>query len=457
MANRHHLNGKNNSLRFIDLFAGLGGFHLALSSLGHTCVFASELDPALSEIYEINHGIKPHGDIREVKLKDIPSHDILCAGFPCQPFSKAGEQLGFNCPQSGDLFQYVINCLKYHKPTYILLENVPNILKHKKGKTWKKIETELSLCGYDIKTLIASPHMVGVPQIRERVIVVGKKKSLNDFQWPKRSYDKDSLSIHSILDKNPKSAKLLPPHLINYIEAWQKLLSSLPYEVELPSFPLWAMEFGATYPYEDRAPLSYHLRTLQKYKGSFGRSFRSKNLAEIIDELPPYALDEDYFPDWKVQFIKQNRAFYCSNKKIIDSWLPNIKSFPPSFQKLEWNWKGGDKDLWQTIIQFRASGIRAKKPTVAPALVALTTSQIPIIAWEKRYMTLRECAKLQSMESLKLLPEGSKGYKALGNAVNVKVIKEIASELISSETIDFMSIKRKNLYRNEFLKKRKVG
>lgn len=91
------------SLKFIDLFGGLGGFHKALNRLGHQCVFASELDPMLASLYEQNFNIEPAGDIREA-VGNVPSHDILCAGFPCQPFSKAGGQLGFDCPQWGDLF-----------------------------------------------------------------------------------------------------------------------------------------------------------------------------------------------------------------------------------------------------------------------------------------------------------------------------------------------------------------
>ena len=109
-------------MRFIDLFAGLGGFHVALERLGHRCVFASELDPNLQQLYEKNFGIHPHGDIRTVPVDQVPQHDILCAGSPCQPFSKAGDQQGFDCPKWGDLFEHVLRVLRHHKPQYIILE-----------------------------------------------------------------------------------------------------------------------------------------------------------------------------------------------------------------------------------------------------------------------------------------------------------------------------------------------
>jgi DNA (cytosine-5)-methyltransferase 1 len=96
-------------LRFIDLFCGLGGFHQALQSLGHRCVFASEIDP---ELYHKNFGLRPHGDIRTIEPEDIPAHDVLCAGFPCQNYSKAGDQLGPDCPKWGDLVTYIVRILR---------------------------------------------------------------------------------------------------------------------------------------------------------------------------------------------------------------------------------------------------------------------------------------------------------------------------------------------------------
>lgn len=418
-------------MRFIDLFAGLGGFNLALSRLGHECVFACEVNDTLRQVYKRNFGILPHGDIRTLDAHSVPDHDILCAGFPCQPFSKAGYQDGLWDPVDGTLFRDIVSIVRERQPRYLILENVPHLERHGNGETWSIIRTAIENKGYELDVRRYSPHQFGVPQIRDRLYIVGQRGSIDGFRWPEPPNPKPKLSILDVLDKNPIDARPIPSRVKECISVWQEFLDRFPRDSKLPSFPIWSMEFGATYPYVDRTPHSSKVHDLRRATGSHGQPLIGQTRQQIYKALPSYARKaDDKFPKWKVQFIRQNRDLYLEHKNWIDRWLPKIIDFPPSFRKFEWNCQGEERVLRRHVLQVRASGLRVKRPTTAPSLVAMTSTQVPIVGWEERYMTPMECKRLQSMDELSYLPETrNRAYEALGNAVNVKVVELIARAL----------------------------
>lgn len=172
-------------LKFIDLFAGIGGFHLALSKINGECVFASEWDKECQKVYEKNFGLKPHGDITKIDEKNIPQHEILCAGFPCQAFSISGKRLGFKDTR-GTLFFDVARIVKQHKPKIVLLENVKNFLTHDNGNTIKVVKKTLEELNYDVFYKVLNSSNYGVPQKRERIYIVAfnKKLKIKNFQFP---------------------------------------------------------------------------------------------------------------------------------------------------------------------------------------------------------------------------------------------------------------------------------
>jgi len=417
-------------MRFVDLFAGLGGFNLALGRLGHQCVFASEIDEDLRFLYRSNFGLMPSGDIRQVNEREIPEHDILCAGFPCQPFSKAGMQFGLKDREVGRLYREILRVIGYRHPKFLILENVPNLQQHDDGQTWKKIERLLRREGYDVRIRKLSPHHFGIPQIRERVYIVGSLLPLHSFRWPEPLTDL-KFSVKDVLEPKPSDAQPIPKLVQDCISIWQEFLDHVPKREKIPH-PVWSMEFGATYPYKGATPFRIPVHELRRYRGAFGVQLRGDRKVEVFRFLPSHARrPQNRFPDWKINFIRKNREFYRRHKGWIDDWKEKVQRFPSSYQKLEWNCQGDRRIMKRYIIQIRASGVRVKRPTTAPSLVAMTSTQVPIVAWESRYMTRSECKRLQSMEDLKFLPqEHGKTYEALGNAINVEVATRVAEALL---------------------------
>ncbi len=446
----------NKRYKFIDLFAGLGGFHKALESLGCVCVFASELKEDLRKLYQINYPTtRIEGDITKIDPKSIPDHDILCAGFPCQPFSQAGKRQGFNDEKDrGNLFNYICDILGAHKPRYVILENVANLKGHDNGNTWNTISNRLDELGYSVKDEIISPHQFGIPQHRKRIYIVCQRKefgTLENFVFPK-GIKKAKCDINSIIDEKDINVTPLKPETHEQLEVWQEFLDHVIANGDtLPGFPIWAMEFGADYDYKTLAPAFQSVDELNGKRGKLGAIIHGSTLDECLSQLPNYAQTKrsKTFPTWKIRYIEQNRAFYQRHKSWLNEWLLKVKDYDNSHLKLEWNCGKKVKPIIEDkIVQFRASGIRVKLPTFSPAL-NLVGTQIPIFPWieipesirkdgepaKGRYMTLKEAAAIQGMQDLSFgddeyqLPL-SRCYEALGNAVNVELVKKVAKKLL---------------------------
>lgn len=212
---------KKSKFTFIDLFAGIGGFHLAMESVGGKCVFASEIDKFARQTYQKNFERKSpelfraglfNEDINKIEPKDIPDFDCLCAGFPCQPFSYAGQKKGFEDKTRGTLFFNIKEILKAKKPRMFFLENVKGLVSHKGGKTVTTIldilENEL---GYRVYTKVLSSLDFGLPQKRERWYCVGFRKDLTEnFRFPKPTEKRSTLRDIIDLDNDDPSLKLTP-------------------------------------------------------------------------------------------------------------------------------------------------------------------------------------------------------------------------------------------------------
>ena len=220
--------GRNGGqLRFIDLFCGIGGFRIAFEKAGCRCVFSSDWDKYSQITYAANFGEKPHGDIHAVAVADIPKFDVLCAGFPCQPFSIAGvskklslgRKHGFEDEKQGNLFFSIADILDYHRPPAFVLENVKNLKSHDRGRTFQIIyETLTDALGYTVYHKIIDARSV-VPQHRERIFIVGFREP-RDFEFPE--FPKEGPKLSSILKDNAPAKYTLTSHLWQYLQDYAR-------------------------------------------------------------------------------------------------------------------------------------------------------------------------------------------------------------------------------------------
>lgn len=399
---------------FVDLFAGIGGFHAALGTMGGKCVYASEWDKDAARIYERNWNLRPEGDITLAandSNMEIPKHDVLVGGFPCQPFSKSGKQLGME-ETRGTLFWNIARIIEVRKPSIVLLENVRNIAGPRHTHEWAVIMETLRKLGYRVSAtpMVVSPHQIrpefgGRPQVRDRVFIAATlipsnklKSTLREIEIPdldpvrhgwnpqKWNLQRD-LPLDKNLQKDVREKVKLNPTEIKWISAWNEFVCLMREELgerPLPGFPIWAGDWITR------------------------------------DKL----VIEPGTPKWKSNFLIKNSEFYTEHKKILDRWLKkwnHLEDFPPSRRMFEWQAQDAP-DLWSTIMHFRPSGIRAKKPTYVPALVAIT--QTSIVGKMKRRLTVREAARLQGFPDwFDFIDQADRlSYKQLGNAVNVGAV-----------------------------------
>lgn len=186
------------TIKFIDLFAGIGGFRYSLNKCGYECVFSSEINENCKKVYENNYGDIPAGDISKIDAKDIPDFDILCAGFPCQPFSICGKKLGFEDTR-GTLFFEICRIINIKKPQIVFLENVKHLVNHDKGRTLNTILSTLESLGYNVSYKVLNAKDFGVAQSRERTIIIGTLYGTFDFS---KLNKKEPVTIDDILDKS---------------------------------------------------------------------------------------------------------------------------------------------------------------------------------------------------------------------------------------------------------------
>lgn len=395
----------NNNLKFIDLFCGIGGFHQALHKLNCKCVYACDTNKDCRDVYENNYKIRPDIDITKVKSENIPDFDILCAGFPCQSFSNAGKKKSFD-DKRGKLFDHIIKIAKSKKPKFMFLENVKHILKIDNGIVFQYIIDNVKAAGYYINysddsyntVFQLSPHQFGIPQQRERVIFVCIRNDIYDKKNTIKMYiPQVPINLNRILetDRNITKRYKISKEIEKVLNCWNEMIQKI--------------------------------HTNQKMSPTI-----------LCDEFQNTYTDDEFklLPKWKQHYITKNKTIYNKYKIHWDTWYAKYKDLLSKrkiYNQLEWQAgkKKENDSIYNYFIQIRQSGIRVKRTKYFPTLVAIV--QTPIYGKEKRYITPRECARLQAFPDDFILHTNDKiAYKQLGNAINVDVIHKVMKETLKA-------------------------
>lgn len=399
------------NLTYVDLFAGIGGFAAVFEALGLKNEISAEFDRDAAITYKRFWGHDALNDVTEIApdFDATPSggvqpHTVLSAGFPCQPFSKSGSQLGVLDQSRGTLFHNVLNAIRTGQPKLVILENVRNLAGPKHVKDLEIIKSSLRELGYRVSSenTFVSPHKLapdfgGRPQNRERIFIVATKnmgssvdldaEPLDVYGVPAGKWDPNSWSVENHLlrqEDNSDKKLLISNDDQQVLEAWDSLLSVIKKKNGVfPAFPLWSDYWGVE---------------------------------------PNYA----GLPDWKIQILKKNHQFYEENIMEIDTWIQNFRVrsspvFTASKRKFEWQARGMSS-IFDGVVHFRPSGVRVKPATYLPALVAIT--QTPILAKHRRRLSVYEAARLQGFPEHFVFDHqsDSKSFKQLGNGVNIGVV-----------------------------------
>lgn len=423
------------AFRFVDLFAGVGGFHAALSSFGGECAYAVEIDKGAAAVYKRNWGKDPLGDITKdanETVMNVGDHEILAAGFPCQPFSKSGAQKGMD-ETRGTLYWNILRIIQERRPNVVLLENVRNLAGPRHQHEWQVIIETLRDEGYRVSETpaIFSPHMLppergGRPQVRERVFITATLIPDAVADSPELGIEPQPVALAGdrIDGWNPKTEWHLEDLLDDshnipgcdltdserlWINAWDEFVQIM-WELRegrrLPGFPLWADSW-------------------RDIKEAWRRD------KDKVPDIPRIPVIDPALPDWKRSHLIKNYEFFAAHHQIIRAWAEQwgvyTDAFPPSRRKLEWQAQDTPR-LWDTVMHLRPSGIRAKAPTYLPALVAIT--QTSIVGPRERRLSPRETARLQSLPDTFDFGDQRPAatYKQMGNGVNVSVVWHVLRE-----------------------------